>query len=366
MATATPLETTLKYLIHQQGPMTIARFMELALYHPQHGYYMRAEPFGEKGDFVTSPEISQLFGEMIGVWLADFWLRCEMPTPIRLIEVGPGKGTLMSDILRATKNLPGFHSVLQVVMVEVSPRLTQIQKDTLKDFDVAKEWKTQLADIPEGPFTFIVGNEFLDALPIHQCVLTDKGWFERGIALDKEGALTLAVTPMPLPIRPPRWEQNAEIGSLREICPAAGTVMKDISRLIYTAGGACLFIDYGYADAAAHPGTLQALKNHKYHPVLEQIGEADITAHVDFLALKDSAEGAGLSPLPLVTQGTFLTRLGIHTRVKALEGKATREQKKSLQAQVERLIHPSQMGTLFKVFCATSPGLSLPSGFDEE
>lgn len=364
-AAENPLESHVRTLIEKGGPITIARFMQLVLYHPEHGYYMQEEPFGAKGDFVTAPEISQMFGEMLGVWVADLWQRSGEPETICLIELGPGNGTLMADMLRATKSVPGLHAALMPILIEISPRLRAKQAHTLKDCGIEIEWKSHLSELEPGPFTIIVGNEFLDALPVHQCVLTDHGWVEQGVGLDANGKFCFTLTNQPLPVYPERWKENAKPGALRELCPEAAAIIKQAGRLFTGRGGACLFIDYGYADVATNPGTLQALKHHQYHPVLEALGTADITAHVDFLALKDAALAAHLMPLPLATQGNFLNRLGIHARLKALEARANAEQKKALASQMERLILPDQMGTLFKVFAATSSNLPVPLGFYE-
>lgn len=361
----TPIESTLKELIRSEGPITISRFMQLALYHPDHGYYMQVNPFGEEGDFITAPEVSQMFGEVLGLWVADLWMRAGAPERLRLVELGAGNGTLMADILRATAHVPGLHTALEVILIEISPRLRERQRQMLAPYVVKLDWKHNIGQIDEGPFTFVIGNEFLDALPIHQCVRTEGGWVEKGVGLDDAGNLAFVVTNQPLPVSPGRWMQNDSPGALRELCPGAADTMKQVGRLLSGQGGACLFIDYGYADAPSNPGTLQALKSHQYHPVLEEVGTADLTAHVDFLALKEVALAAKLIPLPLATQGNFLTRLGIQTRLKTLLARATPAQKKMLEAQLDRLILPAEMGTLFKVFCATSANVPVPLGFYE-
>lgn len=303
--------------------------MQLALYDPEYGYYTTREPFGRGGDFITAPEISQLFGEMIGLWIADFWLRSGSPK-MRLVECGGGRGTLMQDILRTTKNLPNLHTRLQVTMVEISPRLIALQQAALTEYPFIA-WAKDLGDIPDDCFTIIIGNEFLDALPIKQYV----GDTERKIILNAKDNLVFSVN-----------------GNIHEECPALEGVMHLTARLMQK-GGACLWVDYGYGDAAPSEGTLQAVKAHKYHNIFADIGEADLTALVDFAAVAKHAENVSLKAWPLITQGLFLERMGIRTRADNLAKKATPQQKSELEQAVERLLSPQQMGTLFKVICLT-------------
>lgn len=312
--------------------------MQLALYDPEYGYYTTREPFGRGGDFITAPEISQLFGEMIGLWIADFWLRSGTPK-MRLVECGGGRGTLMQDILRTTKNLPNLHTHLQVTMVEISPRLIALQQAALAEYPFIS-WAKDLSDIPADCFTIIIGNEFLDALPIKQYIRPmchhpqdDGGEIERTIILNEKGELAFSAN-----------------GNIREECPALEGVIQLTARLLQK-GGACLLVDYGYADAPPPEGTLQAVKAHKYHNIFADIGEADLTALVDFTAVAKHAENAGLKVHPIITQGLFLERMGIRTRADNLAKKATPQQKSELEQAVERLLSPTQMGTLFKVIC---------------
>ena len=330
------LDALIKGFIRESGSLSVATFMQLALTDPKHGYYTTREPFGRGGDFTTAPEISQLFGEMIGLWIADFWMRSGAPK-FRLIECGPGRGTLMQDILRATRNVPQFHSKLEVVMVEISPRLKTLQQQALAEYPFVT-WQADLTAIPADRLTLVLGNEFLDALPIRQMI----GDVERRIGLTPDGELCFIGK-----------------GAVREECLALEPLMQQIARL-----GACLFIDYGYADMAPPEGSLQAVKNHRYHPLFENIGEADMTALVDFSALAAQSKKAGLNVHPLLTQGLFLERMQIRARQKKLAEKATPQQKLELEQAVERLLSPTQMGTLFKVFCATNPSSIIPHGFD--
>jgi NADH dehydrogenase [ubiquinone] 1 alpha subcomplex assembly factor 7 len=323
------LDALVKSYIRQKGAMSVEQFMQLALYDPEYGYYTSKEPFGRGGDFITAPEISQLFGEMIGLWVADFWLRSGSPK-LRLVECGGGRGTLMQDILRTTKNLPNLHSQLQVTMVEISPRLIALQQAALQQYPFIS-WAKDLGDIPDDCFTIIIGNEFLDALPIKQYV----GDTERKITLNTKGELEFSIN-----------------GVIREECPAMESVIYLTARLLKQ-GGACLWIDYGFSDKAPPEGTLQAVKAHQYHHIFADIGAADLTALVDFTAVAKHAENAGLKVHPPITQGLFLERMGIRTRAEKLAKNASAAQKLELSQAVDRLLSPTQMGTLFKLMCLT-------------
>lgn len=334
---------TIKQEILAQGPISVVRFMELALYAPGAGYYLTRDPFGAGGDFTTAPEISQLFGEMLGVWVAEYWQRNGCP-PLTLIECGPGRGTLMADLLRATRHVPQLHGSLQVVMVEISPALNQRQRATLKDYPFIR-WVGALQEIPARQHCLILGNEFLDALPVAQHI----GSQERLVGLNAEGALCF------LP----------QEGAVREHCPALPGLFAEIARLMQPFGGACLFIDYGYGEAETPPasGSLQALKAHRHHDVFEAVGEADLTTLVDFAAVRRAAQEAGLHALPLLQQRQFLLQLGIKTRLENLLTRAEPPQKAALLSGMERLLDPTQMGSLFRVFCATHSASNVPYGY---
>jgi NADH dehydrogenase [ubiquinone] 1 alpha subcomplex assembly factor 7 len=334
------LDELVKTLIRESGPISVAQFMQLALYDPKYGYYTTREPFGRGGDFTTAPEISQVFGEMIGLWIADYWVRSGAHK-LRLIECGPGRGTLMQDILRATSNVPEMHAKMEVVLVEISPRLIELQQKALAEYKFIT-WQPDLSAIPADRFNVIIGNEFLDALPIHQMI----GDVERRIGLHGDELCFIGK------------------GTIREECPGASLIARECARLILGGGGVCLFIDYGYAETCPPEGTLQAVKSHKYHPLFDNIGEADLTALVDFATLAAEFKAAGLLPSSLLTQGLFLERMQVLARHKRLAERATAAQKAELDSALERLISPTQMGTLFKVFCATHPRGIFPHGFE--
>ncbi|MCC6921222.1 MAG: SAM-dependent methyltransferase [Alphaproteobacteria bacterium] len=327
--------------------MRLDRFMGLANAH----YYATRDPLGASGDFTTAPEISQLFGEMIGLCLVDHWERSGVPGRIDLVELGPGRGTLMADILRAARIRPAFARAARVTLVETSPALRARQAETLKAHDIA--WRDSFAGIGGDAPLYLVANEFFDALPIRQFVGAEGRWRERYVALSDEGfAFTLQPSAPPRPLSAPQadtlWELNE---------PTAAIAAAIGARLAAT-GGLALVIDYGHARSA--PGdTLQAVRRHAFTDPLDAIGEADLTAHVDFEAL---AAAAGVAAYGPVTQGTFLTALGIEARAATL-GRARPDQAEVLAAAVARLTGPDQMGSLFKAMALTGPGGPVPAGF---
>jgi SAM-dependent MidA family methyltransferase len=267
--------------------MTVARFMALALTHPAHGYYTTGDPFGAGGDFVTAPEISQMFGELIGLWAADTWTRMGAPDRLQIVELGPGRGTLMADALRAARALPPFFEAIQVELVEVSPRLADAQRRTLRECGRPISWRPSLDEVPAAP-AIIIANEFFDALPIHQFVRTPDGWRERLVGLGPEGALVFGLAPDP----DRRDFGPAPNGAIAELAEHAGRVARTIGQRVVDHGGAALVIDYGHV----RPGfgdTLQGVRSHNFADPLARPGETDITAHVDFSALGRAAASAG-------------------------------------------------------------------------
>jgi SAM-dependent MidA family methyltransferase len=342
----TPLGERIVRLIAANGPIGVADYMALCLHDPRHGYYATREPFGAAGDFVTAPEISQMFGELIAVWLYDAWQAAGRPRPVSLAEIGPGRGTLMKDMLRTLARLDrAFVAGAHFAMIETSPRLARIQERTLADAPATPVWHAGIATLPAAAL-FIVGNEVFDALPVRQYVKTGKGWRERVVGLDGEDALRfLAGAGAPDPaLLPPGAEAAAE-GAIAELSPARSALMREIAGPIARHGGAGLFIDYGYAE----PGlgdTLQALRRHAYDGVFAHPGEADLTAHVDFAALAKAARGAGLAA-KLRTQGEFLLGMGLLERAGRLGAAGDAALRDRLAGEVERLA--GEMGTLFKV-----------------
>ena len=352
------------------GPMTVAAFMAEALGHPRLGYYMRQDPFGAGGDFTTAPEISQMFGELVGLWCVDTWARLGGPSPFHLVDLGPGRGTLMQDMLRAAAVVPAFAEAATVHLVETSPSLRARQQATLGTLPRAPLWHDRLEDVPEGPM-LVVANEFFDALPIRQVQKTPHGWFERLVGLEPDSSedaprfrFVLEAFGSSGARLVPQRLRSAPDGSIVEISPASQAVTRLIGERIAAHPGAALIIDYGYAQGPAVGDTLQALRRHAYAPVLEAPGEADLTAHVDFASLATAAREGGAWSFGPVDQGEWLTRLGIQPRAQALKRGATPKQAADIDSALARLIGAEQMGTLFKVLALASPGLGAPAGFE--
>ncbi len=348
--------------IHEKGAISVADYMELALSHPEYGYYMNHDPFGSKGDFTTAPEISQIFGELIGAWAAMLWAQMG-GGEIALIELGPGRGTLMRDALRATRNIPSFHDHLCVSLVDMSPSLRNFQQATLTDIHPRIHWHPDLEELPNMPAIFIA-NEFFDALPIHQYIRTHEGLKEKMVGIDNENPEKLRFTIKQLGLSLVKGGAYSDDGAVIETCPAAREVIYTIAAHLKTYGGAGLAIDYGYVGGS-RGNTLQAVKKHGFHPVLENAGEADITAHVDFDMLAAAAEESGIFHHGVISQGTFLMRLGAEMRTQVLLRNASDTQKEDIITSVKRLIMPEHMGELFKVISFTSNPNIIPAGFEQ-
>jgi len=352
----TPLGQHLIRRIEMTGPISVAEYMSECLLHPEHGYYTTRDPFGAAGDFVTAPEISQMFGEVIGLCLAQTWLDQGQPTPFTLAELGPGRGTLMADILRASRGVPGFREAARITLVEASPVLRAIQRETLKAHDVT--WVADTDALPKAPL-YLVANEFFDALPIRQFVRDTDGWRERQVGV-QDGALVFGLSAAaPLGDLADRVG-DTKPGDLVEICPSARPVMGAIAERLAAFGGAALVIDYG--DWRSLGDTVQALRDHKPDDPLAVPGQADLTAHVDFEALAQAAHGVQYSKL--TPQGVFLERLGLTARAQAL---AQRLDGAALTAHIaahRRLTHPEEMGTLFKVLGLFPAASAPPPGLD--
>lgn len=347
------------------GPISIASFMGEALGHPQHGYYITRDPLGAAGDFTTAPEISQMFGEMVGIWLADCWLNQGCPDPVHLVELGPGRGTLMADALRATARVPGFHAAIRLHLVETSPTLRQRQAAALAAY--SPSWHDSLTDVPDGP-TLLVANEFFDALPIRQFIRTPAGWAERKVGLNPAGQLAFTFDPSPggALLSPLHRGPSIPPGAIAETCPVGITIAAEIGRRLSAHAGAALIIDYGY-DGPAVGDTLQALRAHRHVPVLDDPGSADLTAHVDFTALGQAARQAGAGVHPgvgaSIEQGGLLRALGIEARAAALTARATPAQQADIQSALTRLTSASSMGRLFRAIALTHPAAPTPAGF---
>lgn len=352
----TALTALLKRRIAVSGPLGLADYMGECLLHPDHGYYTRAEPFGTKGDFVTAPEVSQMFGEMLGLTLAQAWMDQGQPARFVLAEPGPGRGTLMADILRVTRGVPGFHAAAQVTLIEASPRLRDIQRAKLATESVI--WHDTLAEIQPDLPLFLVANEFFDALPIRQFQRADTGWHEVMVSLDGDTLKLALSAAAPLALLDHRLD-DTKPGDRVEICPSAAPIMQGIAQQIARHGGAALIADYG--GWRSRGDTFQALKDHAPVDVLSHCGEADLTAHVDFEALSQAAT-PGIAT-QYSDQGAFLERLGITARAQTLAQKLSGAALEQHVAAHRRLTHPQEMGTLFKVLGLRPDGAPELPGF---
>lgn len=348
----------LKTRITQDGPLTVADFMADCLLHPVHGYYTTRDPLGSAGDFTTAPEISQMYGELLGLSLAQAWLDQGAPAPFTLAELGPGRGTLMADLLRATKAVPGFHAAMQIKLIEASPTLRAAQAKTLDGY--APEWLDTVADLPDAPL-FLVANEFFDALPVRQFVRDGEGWRERCVGL-ADGKLTFGLgAAAPQPALTERLVDTQD-GDLLEFCPAAAPITEQIAQTIAKRGGAAVIVDYG--DWRSLGDTLQALRAHAAAEPLEAPGEADLTTHVDFEALASATAAGGARFSRVTPQGIFLERLGITQRANSLAQGLTGSQLDTVIAAHRRLTHPQEMGNLFKVIGIYPEHAQPPAGLE--
>jgi len=357
-----PLTRLIKDLIVAEGPISLTTFIALAMTHPEHGYYTTRDPLGRGGDFTTAPEISQIFGELLGLWAAEVWRAMDRPSPVRLVELGPGRGTMLADALRAIAAAePAFFEAAKVHLIEPSPALREIQERTL--VHVKPVWHDRLADAGDGP-VIILANEVFDALPIRQYVRSGAIWRERLVGLDGPGqGLAFVLGPDADPELSVGLDEVDE-GAIVEVCRAGEALAAEIAARIAASGGAALIIDYGHAHS--HPGdTLQAVSGHAYAPVLEAPGEADITHHVDFGALGTAARSAGAVVHGPVPQGLFLGRLGAAQRAEALV-QADPGRADEVLSAVRRLIDPRRMGQLFKALAMTHPELPTPPGFSSK
>ena len=348
----------IRAMIEAEGPIGVDRFVTLCLQHPRHGYYTTREAIGR--DFVTAPEVHQMFGELVGLWAAQVWLDLGSPAPLRLVELGPGRGTLMADALRATRVVPGFRDAVRVHLVETSPRLREAQADRLDGSGVPVAWHAALDDLPAGA-GIVLANEFFDALPVRHYVRGADGWHERVVGLDADGALAFGASAEPVAMAGPAGRP----GDILEVGHAGLAAMTTLAGRIAREGGALLALDYGHAESGLGE-TLQAVRGHRYADVLAAPGEADLTAHVDFAALGRAAVAAGLQAYGPIAQGTFLCRLGIFARAEALKRRATPEQAVAVDAALTRFTAPdSSMATLFKAMALAQVGARPPPGFEE-
>lgn len=370
----TPLTQIIRNKIKADGPMPLSTYMGLCLGHPEHGYYMTRDPFGKAGDFTTAPEISQMFGEMIGAWVVDTWQKIGAPEKFVLLEMGPGRGTLMEDILRVAWNVDGFRDAVQVHLMEMSPVLRKAQEKALIDYKPT--WHMTLESVaslePSVP-VIAIGNEFLDALPVDQYTLTDTGWAQKHINFNINGSFRIHDYPL---VDSKAFEQNDlpntlfkhSLGDVVEVSHEQKKIMSDLIDIIINQGGGCLLIDYGFSNNGCGD-TLQAVKDHAYCDVLEMPGECDITYHINFSNLTEQIMAKNLMVHGPVSQSTFLKTLGIEMRAEALKQSASNmnrpDMSQSIEAALTRLIDKDQMGDLFKVIAFSSDSAIQLAGFSE-
>lgn len=353
----TPLAALIRARIETRGPMRIDEYMALCLGHPEHGYYTTRDPLGAAGDFVTAPEVSQMFGELIGAWTAQVWADQGRPAPFVLAELGPGRGTLMRDALRAARAMPGFASAAQLWLVETSPVLRARQAGTLAEH--APRWAETVASLPDAPL-IAIANEFFDALPVRQFHRTDIGWQERLVNWVGEALRFTFGPPLADADLEARFPHLPD-GVLVEVSAAAEAVTARLAGRVAARGGAVLVFDYGAWDGAGD--TFQAIGAGRPADPLAAPGEADLTTHVRFKALAEAA-GAGVRFSGPLRQGEFLERLGIGARAEALARDRPPEVREAIAAQHRRLTHPEEMGDLFKVSALTPWTALLAPGFD--
>ena len=357
-----PLVEILRRKIARKGPISLGEYMALALGHPKYGYYMQRDPFGQAGDFITAPEVSQMFGELIGLWCVVVWDTMGQPAPVMLAELGPGRGTLLSDALRAARARPDFVAAVRVHLVETSPFLKERQSRTLDATHprLKAQWHDRLEDVPASGPILLIANEFFDALPIRQYVRAGEGWRERRIGLRAGGSgfafVLEKVSGSDLP-------EGVECGTVVEVCPEGISLAGEIGNRVRRCGGAALVVDYGHRQGVQGE-SLQSVRRHAFHDVLDRPGDADLTAHVDFAALVTAAQSAGARTYGPIAQGAFLARLGIGARAQALMAGGTGDQAQRIASALRRLVHPAEMGLMFKVLALTNPDLPPPPGFD--
>lgn len=349
--------------IRGEGPISLADYMAAAMGDPDFGRYAAGQPLGATGDFVTAPEVSQVFGELIGLWCAVVWRRMGEPARVHLVELGPGRGTLMADALRAIAGVPGCRAAFKVHLMETSPTLRQLQATALAC--VAPIWHDDLSTVPEGPL-IAVANEFFDALPIRQLQRGPHFWHERRIdlvAAEDGFRFVLDAAPSPFAALLGSAFQGASEGSIAELCPAGLTLARTLGERIVRSGGAALIVDYGYANSM--PGdTFQAIRGHRRHDPLVDPGMADLTAHVDFARLAQVAVEGGAAVHGPIAQGALLTHLGAEARTAALAARAAPDQAERLRSGLRRLIDPLEMGSLFKAVAIADPRQDVPPGFE--
>jgi SAM-dependent MidA family methyltransferase len=344
--------------IAAHGPLSVEAYMEACLLDAGAGAYTSRQPIGGAGDFITAPEISQIFGELLGLWVVAVWQSMGEPRPIAVAELGPGRGTLLADALRAWRVSPNFIDNVSLALVETSPVMAEAQRKALQDALMPLRWYASLDELPAGPL-ILLANEFIDALPVRQLVRRNQSWRERLVGTDAKGGFDFTEGPVV------QEDQAAPEGAILETRPAAQRLLRELANRATQAPLAGLFIDYGHAESG-FGDTLQAVRGHRFADPLASPGDADLSAQVDFANLKRSAEALGLSSYGPMPQGEFLLKLGLGQRRERLLEKAKPEQKAAIASGATRLVDPAQMGVLFKVLTLANPGLPPPPPFAPE
>ncbi|MEZ0283167.1 class I SAM-dependent methyltransferase [Methyloceanibacter sp.] len=356
------LEARLHARIARDGPLTVEDFMQACLSDEAAGVYASRQPIGGKGDFITSPEISQIFGELVGLWAVAVWQSMGEPSRVTIAELGPGRGTLTADASRTWRGVPKFLDSVSVALIETSPVMFEAQRRTLKDSGAPLRWYAALDAVPEGPL-IVIANEFVDALPVRQFIRRGEAWRERLIASDGKGGF--AFTDSEAQDEDRRLPQTALDDVILETRPAAQALMRELGRRAEHAPLAALIIDYGHAESG-FGDTLQAVRGHRFADVLANPGAADLSAHVDFADLKRAAVAAGLNAHGPMPQGEFLLKLGLAARRERLLQRATPTQAEAIASGAARLVDPRQMGVLFKALALASAGLPPPPPFGHQ
>jgi NADH dehydrogenase [ubiquinone] 1 alpha subcomplex assembly factor 7 len=355
----TPLALALEARIARDGPIPVADYMAACLGDETHGYYRTRQAIGTHGDFVTAPEISQVFGELIGLWACVVWHQMESPSRFQLVEIGPGRGTMMADALRAARRMPGFVEAAEIAVVEPSPVLADAQRVTLASSRAVVRWLPDIAGLSPSP-TILVANEMLDVLPVVQLVCQEGGWRERVVRLDASGRLDFGLAETQWGGALPDFANQAKNGDILELRDLA-PVTRAAARLASGGPFAGLFIDYGH-EASGFGETFQAVRRHRAEHPLTSPGEADLTTQVDFAAASAAFRATGLAVEQLVTQAEFLGALGIAERASRLMA-ANPSRAAEIELGIARLMAPQGMGTRFKALGVRSPGMAALPGF---
>ncbi|HEY5071139.1 MAG TPA: SAM-dependent methyltransferase [Caulobacteraceae bacterium] len=349
-------------VIAADGPISIARYMDLCLHDPDFGYYSIRPRLGPDGDFITAPQVSQIFGELLGLWACEVFSALGRPSRVRLVELGPGDGAMMVDVLRAASTAaPDFVDACEIVLLETSAPLKALQARAVRESARGAVWIERFEELAGDAPIILLANEFLDCLPVEQAVRTKVGWEGRRVGLDVLGRLHFTSSARE-PINCADECLRAPFGIVREWSPAARELGAALGALLADVTGAALFLDYGDEDSTTPGDTLQAVRAHSREDPLAHPGEADLTARVQFGPFLRAARAAGALTTSLLSQAEFLERLGIEARAATLQ-RSRPDRAAVIGRQVRRLIAPDQMGDLFKAVCVHSIGLA-PPGFE--